>query len=194
MRDSTQTTAHFLHEKEGLDPIVSPPLDDVRCLSWLPNKELLILATGEGVLAEVDPVMGSRTLLSGLGDVGTFALHPDGTHVAVVRRGSGLDLWELKTRQKVFSVDHSLVAELWVGFWNGGVALTGKGFDGGRVLVLDDRGGVRARGKLPKGLTVGVGRSGKLLAARVTPSGPEVQPLGRSFKPSVTTGDRKSVV
>ena len=188
MRDLTE--AHFLHQKEGLEPVLSSPLEDIAALAWLPGREELALATNDGVLAILDPVMGLRTLTEDLGEVGVIAVSPDRTHLAVVVRGVSLDIWEISSRSRVGSTPMELLADLWVGWWSGGVAASGRGLNGSRVVVVGIDGTLKASGVLPQGHTVGVGRSGKLLVARVTDEGPEVVGLGRKMARRRTTGHR----
>ena len=177
MRD--QRDAHYLHERKEIEPLISPPIDEARVLDWIPEREELVVAAATGVLAVVDPVMGTRTLADDVGEPGALSVSPDGKRAAVLVRGVGLDLRDLSTGACIFKVMEPLLKDLWVGFWREGICFAGEDLEGRRALLVDRFGVVRARVRLPEGAVVGVGKSGGLLIGRVSDEGVEVVGLGQ---------------
>lgn len=176
MRDPKE--AHYLHDRRDIDPVMSPPIDEARVLDWFPDREELLVGAADGGLYRVDPIMGTRTIADDLDEPGAMAISPDGTKVAVVSRGHGLEVRDLSTGNILYKVMEPLLADLWVGWWEKGVCFAGEGIDGRRALVVDRYGVMRTRLRLPDGAVVGVGRSGGLLLGRVSDLGLEVLPLG----------------
>ena len=171
--------AHYLHARGGLEAVVSPPVEGATALDWLPQREELVVASNTGQLSLVDPVMGTRTIATGLGEPGAVAVDPEGQAVAVLVRGSGLEIRALSDGAVRGRYKAALFADLWVGWWKGGVAIAGEGLDGRQWCVFDAGGHLLQQGTLPKGACVGVGPKGGLLLGRVSAEGPEVIPLGK---------------
>jgi len=182
--------AHFLHEQKGLSPVLSPPVEDVRTIAWIPGRNELLLANGDGMLACFDPVMGMRTLLDDLGEAGAMAVAPEGDLVAFFIRGEGLEVRAVSNGELRFKLPLSLVGDLWLGFWKDGLYVTGKGLEGPMLYLINREGQIRARGKLPPGASVGTGRNGGLLMGRVTAEGVEVVKLGVAMGRKKPTGHR----
>ena len=188
MRDPRD--AHYLHERKEIEPVMSPPCDGVRVLDWVPGREELVVGTDDGLLVRVDPIMGSRIVADDLGEPGAMAVSPDGARVAVLVRGVGLDVRDLETGACLFKVMSPLLADLWAGWWAQGLAFAGEGLEGRKVILVDRFGVVRARGVLPDGAVVGVGRSGGLLVGRVSDQGAEVVGLGKPLSRKEPTRHR----
>ena len=72
---------HYLHERTGIAAVVSPPVDLVTALGWHPRREELVVATRDGRLVSVDPVLGTRELAGDLPEAGVLAVSPDGEQV-----------------------------------------------------------------------------------------------------------------
>lgn len=173
---------HYLHERKDLEPVVSPPVDEARVLEWLPNRAELLVGSSAGELSLVDPIMGTRVVCTDLGEPAALSISPDAQRVAVISRGVGLEVRNLSDGSRAFRVMEPLLADLWVGWWQGGLCFAGEGMDGRRAVVIDRFGVVRVRARLSDGAVVGVGKSGGLLSGRVTNAGLEVVPLGAPFK------------
>lgn len=182
--------AHYLHERRDIEPLIKPPIDEALVLDWVPGREELVIAAATGILARVDPIMGTRTVVGDMGEPGALAVSPDGKRAAIVVRGVGLDVRDLDTGACLYKVMEPLFAELWVGWWSGGLAFAGEGLEGRRVVVVDKFGVVRARAKLPEGAVVGAGRSGGLLVGRTSDEGVEVVPLGQQLPRRTPTRHR----
>jgi hypothetical protein len=199
--------AHFLHAPRGVEAVVRVPIEGAQALDWIPGKEELVVAckavrakdaapstdgapAGGGTLALVDPVMGTRMLAHDLEDPGALSVNPEGDKVAILERGRGVSVRDLARGRVVWTVPFSLVADLWVGWWKGGVVAAGEDLDGRTVTVLDHDGNLRARGRLPKGAAVGVSKSGKLVLGRVTARGAEVVPLDAPLRNDPPTRHR----
>ena len=58
------TEAHYLHERSGLEAVLRPPVKHPTALKWVPKREELIVATREGEIVTVDPVLGTRVILT----------------------------------------------------------------------------------------------------------------------------------
>lgn len=200
--------AHFRHEQRGVDAVVRVPVEGAQALDWIPGKEELVVAckairpkepslsqdgapvVPNGTLALVDPVMGTRMLAQDLADPGAVSVSPTGDRVAILERGQGVNVRDLAHGTVLWSVPFPLVADLWVGWWKGGLVAAGQDLDGRTVLVLDQDGNQRARGRLPKGAAVGVSNRGKLVLGRVTARGAEVVPLDAPLRNDPATKHR----
>lgn len=181
---------HFLHEKEGLSPVISPPLDDVRAIGWVPERELLVVATGDGRLSTVDPVMGQHLVCADVGEVGALQVSADRSLIVLVTRTPAVELRELATGKLLQRMPIELIGDQWVGFWSGGIAVTGRGLDRRAFVVFDAKGGRRAQGDLPEGYSIGVGPRARLQVVRASTGGPEVSPLGKALPPAEVTSHR----
>lgn len=170
---------HYLHERTGLEAVVSPPVDLVTALAWHPLREELIAATRDGRLVVIDPVMGTREVADDLPEGGALAVSPDGTQVAVLGRGAGLQIRALPGGDLLAAADPRLLGDLWVGWWRGGVAVAGQGLDKREVLVFDHQAKRRAAGELPQGVVVGLDDDRRLVLGRVTGQGADIIPLGK---------------
>lgn len=170
---------HYLHERKALEAVVSPPVDGASALAWHPRREELIVATRGGLLWSVDPVMGTRHLAEDLPEAGALAIHPDGQQVAILGRGAALEVRALPSGELLHSLELSLLSNLWVGWWKGGLAVAGQGMERQEVIVLDPRLRRRASGELPPGAVVGVDEQNELIVGRVSSQGPEILPLGK---------------
>lgn len=170
---------HYLHEHSGLEAVVSPPVDGVLAAAWHPRREELVVADRDGQLSLVDPVMGTRVIADDLPEAGAIAISRDGERVAVLGRGAPLVVRPLGAGDAHFSVPLALLSDLWVGFFNGGVAVVGQGLEGRELRVFDMAGRPRANAQVPPGVVVGLDADGRLLMGRVTSTGPEVLHIGR---------------
>ena len=75
MRDVTE--AHFLHQRQGLEPVFRPPVPRVTALAWIPGREELVACSEDGSMHIIDPVLGTRVAHRDLGEVNVLSLHPD---------------------------------------------------------------------------------------------------------------------
>ena len=199
--------AHFRHAPRGVEAVVRVPVEGAQALDWIPGKEEVVVAckamrtkdatpstdgavVANGTLALVDPVMGTRMLAQDLADPGAVSVSPGGDRVAILERGRGVSVRDLVAGTVIWTVPFPLVADLWVGWWKGGLVAAGQDLDGRTVLVLDQDGHQRARGTLPKGAAVGVSNRGKLVLGRVTARGAEVVPLDAPLRNDVPTKHR----
>jgi hypothetical protein len=199
--------AHFRHAPRGVEAVVRVPVEGAQALDWIPGKEELVVAckatrakdappsadgpsAANGTLALVDPVMGTRMLATDLEDPGALSVSPNGERVAILERGRGVTVRDLLRGTEVWSAPFPLVADLWVGWWAGGIVAAGQDLDGRALLVLDHDGKQRARGRLPKGAVVGVSNRGKLVLGRVTARGAEVVPLDAQLRSDPPTKHR----
>lgn len=183
------TEAHYLHERSGLEPVLQPPVRAPCAMAWMPGKEILLTATREGQMVLVDPVLGTRPLLSGVGETAVLAWSKDRSRVAAVSRDG---TWRSVTPdgEVLHEGRHELLGAMdaqWVGDL---LVLSGDTADGRVLLVL--RGNeVRTRARLPASTAVLVDGE-TLLLARSLPEGLWVAPLraGLSFPPVPPTGHR----
>ena len=71
------TEAHYLHERSGLEPVLRPPVKRPTALRWVPKREELIVGTKDGEIVSVDPVLGTRLVAEGLGEIAVIDVHQD---------------------------------------------------------------------------------------------------------------------
>jgi len=170
---------HYLHERSGIAAVVSPPVEAVTALAWHPRREELFAATRDGRLISVDPVMGTRELAKDLPEAGAVAVSPQGDLLAVLGRAGPLEIRDLSDGSCRVQVAMNLLGDLWVGWWKGGVVLSGRDLDHRQVVVLDHKGRRRASGVLPPGVVVGVDADAQPVLGKVTRTGPEIRRLGK---------------
>ena len=176
------TEAHYLHERSGLEPVLRPPVADPTAMRWIPRKEELLVATREGELIRVDPVLGTRTIAKDLGETAVLAIHPDRErYLAVSRTGD----WRIGAMKGGVLLDgeHSFVGAMG-GFMADRHAVMVGDEHGSRVLkiisLLD--GSLTGRVKLPARVTATLSPEGRPLLARSTAAGLQVIPLGREHR------------
>jgi WD40 repeat protein len=177
---SSPGDSHYLHEKKGLEAVVSPPIDAVQALCWMPGTTELLVATRTGMLVQVEPVMGTRTVATGLGEPGALAVSPDGLRLAVLVRGRGVEVRDVADGALVWTWSEPLLTRLTVGFCTEGLLVSGEGLDGRVAVVLDHSGRPIFREALGPASAVGVTPKGRLVLAQVTHEGPELIVLGRN--------------
>jgi WD40 repeat protein len=171
--------SHYLHDKKGLEAVVSPPIDGVQSLCWLPGTTELLVATRGGHLVQVEPVMGTRTIATGLGEPGALAVSADRSLLAVLVRGRGVELRQVQDGRLVWTWAEPLLTRLSLCFSPEGLLVSGEGLDGRVAVVLDAQGRVALRERLSPSAAVGVTPKGRLVLAQVTHQGPEMVVLGR---------------
>jgi hypothetical protein len=173
--------AHFLHERSGLEPVLRPPVKHPTALCWLPGKPELVAASRQGVLHHIDPVLGTRTVATGIGEVAAVSVHPTTGDYLIISRGG---LWRVVSTDghTLYTGSHEFLSGiscLWVG---NNAAMVGDGVSS-RSLVIAQDGKVKSRVRLPKRVAVAASSDGKqLLMARSMPSGLVVVPFGRNAK------------
>ena len=175
------TEAHDLHERHGLEAVLRPPVDQPTALAWIPRREELLVATREGDLMSVDPVLGTRQVMSELGEVAEIAIAKDRSRLlAITRQGR----WLVATlRGEVLQEGkHDFLAGM-SGFFAGKyTVLTGDTGAGKRVMLVLEGDRVRSTVRLPERVVATLDDAGRLLLARSTPSGLVVVPFGRNAK------------
>lgn len=75
-----------MSERSGFDCVLRPPVAHPTALAWVPDREVLVVATRGGELLGVDPVLGVRVIADGLDETATMAVHPDRERVLTVAR------------------------------------------------------------------------------------------------------------
>ncbi len=177
MADVTReiTSAHYLHERTGLEPVVRPPVPEPTCLVWRPGREQLLAGNRLGEIFEVDPVMGTSRRAHGLGWLTTMALHPDNRRFVALSADGSFSVGEIGNPD-VIRGEHGFHRRM-SAFWHQDYAiLTGDSATGRAVLILAN-GKVARRIPVPHRAVPRVGPDGKLQLVRSTPEGLVVQTL-----------------
>ena len=177
------TEAHYLHERTGLEPVLQPPVHEPTVLCWIPGREELVAATREGELIAVDPILGTRTIATELGETAVLSVHPDQDRFLAVSRTGQWRIGSLKARAIQFEGEHEFIGGMG-GFLASTHAVITGDEHGARVLkiiALAD-GSVTGRVKLPARVAATLSHDGRPLLTRSTPAGLRVIPLGRGHR------------
>jgi hypothetical protein len=185
------TEAHFLHDKRGLSMVLRPPVEGPTALVFVPGREILLAATRDGELYTIDPVLGTRRIASGLGEVGALAARDDRGAALVVSRDQRW--WEITLDGKVrHQGEHPFFAGLDAFYVGEVAAFVGEGAEG-RALWLVKEGQVCGRVRLPEAVAAtGSVDSGQILLARSGVTGLSVLTLAKGvrFPKEELTGHR----
>ncbi len=180
------TEAHYLHERSGLEAVLRPPVKQPTALAWVPKREVLIVATREGSLVSVDPVLGTSVIAEELGEAGVLALHEDRKRFFIMNRQGG---WVLGTLDGEITLRgrHGFLGSMHGFFAGDYLVMLGDEGDGRRTLSIYKGERRTAHLKLPPRVSATLSEKGSLLLLRSTYAGLEVLPLGalkkgRTFK------------
>lgn len=171
------TEAHYLHERQGLEAVLRPPVPDPTALAWIPKRAELLVGTKAGEIHSVDPVLGTRLLYSDVGEPAAMQVHDDRERLIILSRDGR---WMQRTlRGKTIGEGaHGMIANISC-FWFGDFAVvTGDHVDHRLLLAIKD-GEVKTRAKLPKGVSAFLHPEGRPLLARSMPMGLQVIPFGK---------------
>lgn len=166
---------HYLHAARTLEPLISPPADSPRALCWL-NADVLLVASRDGLVHEVEPSFGTRRLFQAAPDVAQLATRD--RRVAVLARDGRLQVWSLDGTL-AWETPTGLIAGLQLTWWRGGVAVAGDDGIARRVIVFDAAGGRRTRARVPARTALGADADGNLLLARSIESGLVIRGFGQ---------------
>ncbi|MCA9571148.1 MAG: hypothetical protein KC656_25085, partial [Myxococcales bacterium] len=166
--------------------MLRPPVKQPTALAWVPKREVLIVATRDGELVSVDPVLGTRVITESIGEAGVLALHEDRKRYLTMNRQGG---WTVGTLdgETLINARHTYLGGM-DGFFAGEyVVMLGDEGDGKRTLSIFKEDRRTAHLKLPSRVSATVSANGGLLLLRSTHAGLEVLPLGalkkgRSFQ------------
>lgn len=188
MRDVTE--AHFLHQRQGLEPVFRPPVQYPTAMAWIPGREELVACSRDGSMHIIDPVLGTRVAHKDLGEVNVLSIHPDRKRwMGLTRDG------EWMVGRFGAGIEHrgktGFVGGL-EGFWVGEFAVyvgdtaEQKKVDGVveqvRELVILQDGVQKARIEVPARVVPLPGENNKLLLARSNQAGLEVVKFGKEIK------------
>ncbi|MFT4622964.1 MAG: hypothetical protein ACI8PZ_001620 [Myxococcota bacterium] len=175
------TEAHYLHERHGLEAVLRPPVDQPSALAWIPGREELLIATRVGDLMSVDPVLGTRQVMSDLGEIATIAIAKDRSKfLAISRQGR----WYVGTLRGELLEEgrHDFLAGIGGFFAGKYIVLTGDTGDGKRFMRVIEGSTDKSNVRLPKRVIATLDASGRPLLARSTPSGLVIVPFGKNAK------------
>jgi hypothetical protein len=173
------TEAHYLHERSGLEAVLRPPVQEPSALRWVPGREELIVGTRAGELVSVDPVLGTRTIGDGLGEIANIDVHPDRTRYLAVSRDGNFLVGTLRG-EHLFAGRHPFVAGIEATLADKHALIVGDEPDSRMMLVVSlDTGDVTARVRLPARVVATLSPDGRPLLCRSTPAGLSVIQLGR---------------
>lgn len=180
------TEAHYLHERSGLEAVLRPPVKHPTALAWVPKREELVVSTREGQLVSVDPVLGTRVIVEGIGESAVLALKDDRKHFLLMNRSgkwmTGTLKGEIQQEGK-----HSFLGSMHGFFAGEYIVIMGDSGDGRRALQIFKGDKRVANVRLPKRVSATLSEKGNLLLCRSTDAGLEVLPLnhmkkGRTFQ------------
>ncbi|HJN76472.1 MAG TPA: hypothetical protein QGF58_21265 [Myxococcota bacterium] len=186
--------AHFLHEKSAFEPVLCPPIDRPRAITWIGKTAKLLCATEVGEIVEIDPVFGTRTLDTHVNDPALISVSPSGKRVVVVERGRGVTLLA-PTGDRIKSIRCELLSDIQLAWFTrtdgrGALAVVGDTLDGRKALLIEKDFSRHRTARIPQQTTVGAGRGGKLLAARCCTDGLDVVSFGKPMKKSIPSRHR----
>lgn len=174
------TEAHFLHQRSGLEAVLRPPVTHPTALAWLPGREELLVTSRDGDLMLVDPVLGTRVVTRGLGEVAVLAVHTDRQRYFAASREGEWIVGRLSGASDGRG-RHPFAGNM-DGFWVGDHAvLAGDSVDGRSMIAVADA-QLRGSVALPERVIPVPGDDGKLLLARSTQSGLQVIRFGKNAK------------
>ncbi len=179
-RDRREVTeAHYLHERSGLEAVLRPPVKNPTALRWVPRKEELVVATRDGALFSVDPVLGTRTVLEGLGEVAALDVHQDRQRFVTLNRDGRFHVGTLRGELQ-HEGRHPFVGGIDVIVAEKHIILVGDEPEHRSMLLvnletLEPTGRVR----LPPRVVPTLSAEGKPLLCRSTDAGLFVIPLGK---------------
>ena len=166
------TEAHYLHERSGLEAVLRPPVKHPTALCWVPGREELLVATRDGQLVNVDPVLGTRVVAQGVGEAAVLDVSADRKRYLTVSREGR---WQVGTmRGEVINKGgHSFLGGM-QGFFAGDYVLISGNSDVGRRLLIF-KGNKRAgRVSIPERVVATLDVNGKPLLCRSTQAGMKV--------------------
>lgn len=168
---------HGERPKMPIEAVLRPAFERPRAMSWLPGKELLLVATQDGTVHEVEPVGGTRERLRGRPDCAQVSTHGD--LLAMLGSDGVLEAWNRVEGRRLWEYPTRFVAPAGVRWWSAGIAVFGEDLHDHQVHVLGVDGHLRAQAKLPPRAAIGVTPLGRLVVARSTDRGIHVVPLGK---------------
>lgn len=173
------TEAHYLHERSGLEAVLRPPVKNPTALRWVPKKEELVVATRDGVLFSVDPVLGTRTVTEDLGEVAEIDVHADKQRFIAINRAGRYVIGTLRG-ERLMEGKHPFVGGMDVILAEKHAILVGDEPDNrSMILVSLDDGKPTGRVRLPARVAPTLSGDGRPLLCRSTDAGLVVIPLGK---------------
>lgn len=185
---SDRSVAHFLHDSKPLEPLVSPPIESPRALSWVPGAEVLLVADAAGNLHQVEPTWGTRVIGRVLSDAAHLSTTKD--RIAILNRAGQLQVYVWPDLTMLWERYIGLIAHHGIRFWSGGVAVAGHDGKDHRVYVYDSEGLLRVRARVPERTALGTADDGTLLMARSSLKGLTVVPFPSPLPGGEPTGHR----
>ncbi|MSQ00305.1 MAG: hypothetical protein EXR71_00255 [Myxococcales bacterium] len=181
MSDERVRDAHFQHAERALESVLSVPAEEPRALSWVPRKEVLLLALRSGRVLAVEPSFGTRTVFDGPAEPVHLANWGDG--VAVLAADGRLVLRDASG--SVIDIDTGLRGESGLRVCEQQIAVIGEAAEGRRVRLYTGASFDREV-SVPDGAALGC-RDGAPVLAKSVAEGLSVMPLGSPLPPGPST-------
>jgi hypothetical protein len=173
------TEAHYLHERSGLEAVIRPPIRNPTALRWVPKREELVVGTRDGEVALFDPVLGTKSVLQGVGGVAAIDIHQDRQRIALATREGRYLVGTLRGEVQ-YEGRHPFVGGMEVLFAERHLMMVGDGDepDTRSLLILNlDDGVIKPPIRLPPRVTPTLSPTGSPLLCRSVPAGLVVVPL-----------------
>lgn len=186
--------AHFLHEKSAFEPVLSPPIDKPRAITWIGRTTKLLAATEAGEIIEIDPVFGTRKLKTHVNDPARISVSPSGKRLVVVERGRGVTLMA-PTGERIKTIRCELLSHIQLSWFTrsdgkGALAVVGDTLDGRKALLIEKDFSRHRVARVPAQTTLGAGKGGRLLAARSCTDGLDVVSFGKPMRKGIPSSHR----
>jgi len=162
-------SAHYLHERTGLEPVVRPPVPEPTCLAWRPRSEQCLAGNRLGEIFEIDPIMGTTRRAHGLGWLTSIAVHPDNRRFVALSADGSFAIGEIGDAD-LLRGEHGFSRRM-SAFWLGEYAILVGDAASGRSVLIVHNGKVVRRIPVPHRAVARVGPDGKLQLVRSTPQG-----------------------
>ncbi len=176
------TEAHYLHEKSGLEAVLRPPVKHPTALKWVPKREELIVATREGELVTVDPVLGTRVIVDGIGETAVLDIHKDRKRFLIMSRQGRYMIGTLRG-EILHEGRHNFLGGMDGFLADRHVVMVGDEAEGRRLVIVDlETGKPRGTTRLPERVVAALDGNGRPLLARSTAAGLKVIPIGKGSK------------
>ncbi|MBN2799488.1 MAG: hypothetical protein JXX28_10110 [Deltaproteobacteria bacterium] len=171
--------AHYLHDRKGLEAVLRPLIKHPTAMAWSPKKAELYIADQAGTLHHLDPVLGTRVLGEGLGEISLLVVSPDGKRLLAVSRAG---TWRVMEGTELLGEGkHPFFGNLDALFYLDRIIIAGDSMDG-RMMLAAKIGGPEKKIRLPDRVVPFLGDEDSLCLGRATEAGLQVVRFGKTVR------------